>query len=226
MYLNSLEGNETVLLNFIQNFRNLEQIYDANQLEYKTQKLRQKQLSAEIITTPYPDYWRVKFIQKIGQYLLLSILLLLSQYGTNFSLLLGIGLITIGYFGVLFWLLARWRKRYPKPIIPKIYDIVCMVSSGVPLFSIGTIEIFNSAEYPLITLFCLSLFLIPIPLSILTPFDKLPLSLRESNFLIIDLACEPTESCLFLCLSISSRTFNGITISLFPNEFTQLESVK
>ena len=65
MYLNSLEGNETVLLNFIQNFRNLEQIYDANQLEYKTQKLRQKQLSAEIITTPYPDYWRVKFIQKM-----------------------------------------------------------------------------------------------------------------------------------------------------------------
>ena len=188
MYLNSLEGNETVLLNFIQNFRNLEQIYDANQLEYKTQKLRQKQLSAEIITTPYPDYWRVKFIQKIGQYLLLSILLLLSQYGTNFSLLLGIGLITIGYFGVLFWLLDRWRKRYPKPIIPKIYDIVCMVSSGVSLFSIGTIEIFNSAEYPLITLFCLSLLLIPIPLSIVTLIYQKGRyhDLMESSYFLLD----------------------------------------
>ena len=64
------------------------------------------------------------------------------------------------------------------------------------------------------------------PLSIRTPLDKLPLSLSASRDLIVERACEPTESCLFLCLSISSRTFNGMTISLFPNEFIQLESVK
>ncbi len=188
MYLNSLEGNETVLRNFIQNFRNSEQIPDANQLEYKKQKLLQQQLSEQIIKTPYQDYWRLPLIEKVGHWLLLNLLLLLSQYGTNFSLLLGIGLICIGYFGVLFWLLDRWRRRYPKPIIPNVYDTICMVSSGVSLLSIGTLEIFNSAEYPLITLLCLSILLIPIPLSLVSLIYEQGRyhDLMESSYFLLD----------------------------------------
>ncbi|MDJ0660286.1 MAG: pentapeptide repeat-containing protein [Crocosphaera sp.] len=188
MYLNTIEGNETVLRNFIQNFRDSEQIPDANQLEYKKQKLRQQQLSEQIIKTPYQDYWRLTFIQKVGHWLLLNLLLLLSQYGTNFSLLLGIGLISIGYFGGLFWLLDRWRKRYPKPILPNVYDTTCIVSSGASLLTIGTLEIFNSAEYPWITLLCLSLLLIPIPLSLVSIIYEQGRyhDLMESSYFLLD----------------------------------------
>ena len=82
MYLNTIEGNETVLRNFIQNFRDSEQIPDANQLEYKKQKLRQQQLSEQIIKTPYQDYWRLTFIQKVGHWLLLN-LLCLRRWGQS-----------------------------------------------------------------------------------------------------------------------------------------------
>ncbi|EAZ92710.1 pentapeptide repeat-containing protein [Crocosphaera chwakensis] len=188
MYLNSIEGNETVLRNFIQNFRDSEQIPDANQLEYKKQKLTKQQLSENIIRTPYQDYWRLSFIQKIGHWLLLNVLLLLSQYGTNFSLLLGVGLISIGYFGVLFWFIDRWRRRLPTPILPNLYDIICMVSSGSSLLVIGTIEIFNSAEYPFITLLCLSLILIPLPLSLVTLMYERGRyhDLMESSYFLLD----------------------------------------
>ena len=57
---------------------------------------------------------------------------------------------------------------------------------------------------------------IPLPRSILTPLWRLPLARRSSNNLIILLAFAPTLSCLFLCLSISSKTLIGIKISLFP----------
>lgn len=167
MYLNNLEGNETVLRNLIQNFRNLEQISDANQLEYKTKKLKKDQIASQILKTHYQDYFQLNFIQKLGYWSFLNILLLLSHYGTNFTLILGIGLISIGYFGLLFWLIDRWRRRFPKPILPSRYDLICMISSCLSLVAIGTTEIFNSAEYPLITLVCLSLILGPIPLSLI-----------------------------------------------------------
>ncbi|MGK7961774.1 MAG: hypothetical protein AB4044_14745 [Crocosphaera sp.] len=124
----------------------------------------------------------------MSHWLLLNLLLLLSQYGTNFSLLLGIGLISIGYFGVLFWLLDCWRRRYPKPIIPSIYDTICMVSSGVSLLTIGTVEILSSAEDPLITLLCLSLLLIPIPLSVVSLIYERGRyhDLIESSYFLLD----------------------------------------
>ena len=188
MYLNNLEGNETVLRNFIQNFRNLEQISDANEIEYKTQTLRQQQLLEQIIRTPYQEFWRLKFIERVGYWLFLNLLLLLSKYGTNFSLMLGIGLISIGYFGLLFWLVDRWRRRFPTPILPSRYDSICMFTSGLSLLGIGTIEIFNSAEYPLITLVCLSFILLPIPLSLVSLIYERGRyhDLIESSYFLLD----------------------------------------
>ncbi|MGB5593154.1 MAG: pentapeptide repeat-containing protein [Crocosphaera sp.] len=188
MYLNNLEGNETVLRNFIQNFRNLEQISDANQLEYKKQTLREEQLLEEIINTNFQEVWRLNYLETIGYWLFLNLLLLLSQYGTNVSLLLGIGLIVIGYFGLLFWLVDRWRRKLPTPMIPSRYDTICMCSSGLSLLAIGTIEIFNSAEYPLITLVCLSVIVIPIPLSLVSwIYEQVRYDdLRESSYFLLD----------------------------------------
>ncbi|MEA5537165.1 pentapeptide repeat-containing protein [Crocosphaera sp. XPORK-15E] len=167
MYLNNLEGNETVLRNLIQNFRKLEQIPDANQLDYKTQKLKQEQLITQLIKNPYLQIFRLTFIKLIIHFVFLSILLLLSDYGTNFNLIFGVGLINIGYFGVLFWLVDRWRRRLPNPILPNQYDIICMLISGLLLIGMGTVEIVNAAENYIITLICLGLILVPIPIALL-----------------------------------------------------------
>ncbi len=48
----------------------------------------------------------------------LSLLLLLSRNGSNFWLVFGVGLVAIAYFGVLFWLVDRWRRILPKPVLP------------------------------------------------------------------------------------------------------------
>ncbi len=165
----------------------------------------QEKLSTEIIKTPYQDYWKITFIQKLSYWLFLNILLLLSQYGTNFSLILGIGLISVGYFGLLFWVVDRWRRRLPTPIIPNLYDTICMILSGVSLITIGTLEIFSSAEYPLITLLCLILLFMPIPLFLIsliydkgryhdlidTSYFLLDGSMRQLQLLIVRLPVVP-----------------------------------
>ncbi|MEA5510734.1 pentapeptide repeat-containing protein [Crocosphaera sp. UHCC 0190] len=166
MYLNDLEGNETVLRNLIQNFRKLEQIPDGNQLEYKTQKLKQKQLITKILKTPYFQVFRLIYIKIIIHFLFLSLLLLLSDYGTNFNLIFGVGLITIGYFGVLFWLIDRCRRKVPSPILPNHNEIIYMLISGLLLLGMGMVEIVNSAENYFLTLSCLGLILFPIPVAL------------------------------------------------------------
>jgi hypothetical protein len=46
-----LQGNEDVLRNLVRNFRFLQQISDANQLEYTTQRLRRQQLGSRLMPT-------------------------------------------------------------------------------------------------------------------------------------------------------------------------------
>ncbi len=52
----------------------------------------------------------------------LSVLLLLSGYVTNFWVVLGVGGVAIAYFGLLFWLVDRYRRLHPVPIIPTFYE--------------------------------------------------------------------------------------------------------
>lgn len=47
----SLEGNETLLRNLVRNFRRLEQISDANQVEYTTERLRLASLGRQLTAT-------------------------------------------------------------------------------------------------------------------------------------------------------------------------------
>ena len=49
----------------------------------------------------------------------LSLLLLLSRYGTNFWLVFGVGLVAVAYFGVLFWLVDRGRRLTPSRFCPQ-----------------------------------------------------------------------------------------------------------
>ena len=162
--LPSLEGNDTVLRNLIKNFRRQEQIPDANKVEYKMQELRLRQIGDRLKDVSPERIFLLGWFGDLLRWMFLNLLLLLSGYGTQFNLLLGNGLIAIAYFGFLFWLIDRWRKVIPKPVLPTKADMVYMGSSLFVLTNLGLFNILKTAQYPLISLGCLSLILLPFPL--------------------------------------------------------------
>jgi hypothetical protein len=195
-----LRGNEDVLRNLVRNFRSLEQIADANQLEYTTQRLKLRTLSSRLVgrgrdedawagrlanpqekedvgnskatvsTSPplplsasSPLGWILDALYWLG----LSLLLLLSQYGTSFWLVFGIGLVTIAYFGLLFWLVDRFRRRYPQPIVPTAFETQWMLGSYGVLTFAGVTAIFRAGDRPWLTLACLGIVILPVPMLLL-----------------------------------------------------------
>jgi uncharacterized protein YjbI with pentapeptide repeats len=184
-----LAGNESVLRNLVRNFRSLQQIADANQIEYTTQRLRQKQLGkflfksqksaqsgkdrveeySEALSSissehsPTPLSWFLETLTWVG----LSLLLLLSRYGTSFWLVFGVGLVAIAYFGLLFWLVDRFRRRHPQPIVPTVLETPWMFGSyGVLTFG-GVMAIFRAGDRPWLTLVCLGGVILPMPMLLL-----------------------------------------------------------
>jgi hypothetical protein len=164
IYLPNLTGNETVLRNLVRNFRSLEQIADANQIEYKTEKLRFKQLKQKLNNISIIRLINLTWLADFLHTSFLALLLLLSQDGTNFSLVFGTGIIIFAYFGCLFWLIDRVRRLTPKPVIPNRYEIFCMVTSYIILTLSGVFNILQSASRPLLTLTAIALILVPLPL--------------------------------------------------------------
>jgi Helix-hairpin-helix motif/Pentapeptide repeats (9 copies) len=219
--VSSLQGNQNVLRNLAQNFRQLQQIADMNQLEYTKQQLRLVELSRrlfgtninsaslerladlgfsqtqaeaiinhrqvetfttknELLTLPDVDfetYIQISDRINVGEPLLLvgwllqawtwfalSLLLLLSGYGTGFWLVFGVGLIAIAYFGLIYWLIDKFRRLLPQPIIPTCYETTSMLSSFTVLTFFGFLAIFRNAEFPWLTLGCLLLIIVPIPM--------------------------------------------------------------
>lgn len=162
-----LTGNENVLRNLVRNFRSLEQIPDANALEYQREQLRLIQIGHELITTPLQQiiswYWLAKVLKWLG----LSLLLLLSDYGTNAGLVLGIGIAAIAYFALLYWLVDRYRPGINNSIIPTKYETSAMAVSFSLLSIIAIVDINQSSFLPWLTWTCLSLILLPIPLLLL-----------------------------------------------------------
>ncbi len=110
-----------------------------------------------------PPLSLIKRFQRTIEFLSISILLLLSQNGTSFELVFGIGVFSIAYFGVLFWGIDRFRRQLPAPIVPKSEETVWMLSSFSLLIGLGLSEIFHCSPQPLLTLICLSVALIPVP---------------------------------------------------------------
>ena len=160
--LPTLKGNETVLRNLVRNFRSLEQISDANQIEYTAQSLRQQQLSRSIVSPA--QGFNFNWVRTTLTWLGLSLLLLLSNYGTSFGLIFGIGIIAVAYFGLLFWVIDRWRRRLPTPILPSRYETTCMLSSAAVLMLIGITDIFGQTSQPWLAIACLGGVLLPVPL--------------------------------------------------------------
>lgn len=215
-----LQGNETLLRKLVQNFRQLQQIPDANQIEYTKEKLRlqalkQRLLGTDLNTAPPPQLQRIGFsteqveaivkarsrqsfrnlndllkLDKIDlstyvkvrdrviageplsptSWLLtglywsgLSLLLLLTRYGTSFWLVFGVGLIAVAFFGLVFWWVDRFRRLVPKPIVPTSEETIWMLSGFSFLSLSGLSAIFRTAEHPGFTLACLIVVIVPLP---------------------------------------------------------------
>ena len=162
LWVPKLQGNEDVLRNLVRNFRSLQQISDANQLEYTTQRLRRQQLGSRLILgldNLSPLGWILESLYWVG----LSLLLLLSRYGTSFWLVFGTGMVTIAYFGLLFWLIDRFRRRLPQAIVPTAFEIPWMLGSYTLLTFAGVTAIFLSSEQAWLTLACLGVVILPLP---------------------------------------------------------------
>ncbi|WP_251960354.1 pentapeptide repeat-containing protein [Nostoc commune] len=220
----TLQGNQNILRNLGQNFRQQQQIADANELEYTKQRLRliefghrltatninsasvaslinlgfsptqaqaiaQRRLiklfrnNSDLLTiadidlekyTQLSDRLIVGETLSIGGWLLqawswlaLSILLLLSGYGTNFWLVFGVGGLAIAYFGLLFWLVDRCRRLHPVPIIPTSYETISILVSFSVLEFFSLLAIFRNTEQPWLTLGCLFTIIVPVPTALL-----------------------------------------------------------
>ncbi|AVZ29754.1 pentapeptide repeat-containing protein [Nodularia spumigena] len=218
------QGNQNILRNLGQNFRQQQQIADANQLEYTKQKLRLRELSHGLVDGNINSATRKTLINLgfsaiqadaianrrmsklfrnssellsladidletynqlsdrlvvaeplspggwlllAARWLALSVLLLLSGYGTSFWLVFGVGGVAIAYFGWLFWLVDRYRRLHPVPIIPTYYETTWILAgfSFLTLFSL--LAIFRNAEQPWLTLGCLLIIIIPVPVILL-----------------------------------------------------------
>ena len=164
--VNRLETNETVLRNLIRNFRSLEQISDANNLEYQREQLRAKQLNNQVTHIVWQQIFTWSWVSLVVQWISLSLLLLIGDYGTNIRLLFAIGIITISFFSYLFWLIDRYRPNISHPVIPSIVEIILMSSSylGLTIISVG--NIFMATDKPWLTLFCVAMVILPIPIII------------------------------------------------------------
>ncbi|MDB9375541.1 pentapeptide repeat-containing protein [Nodularia sphaerocarpa] len=220
----SSQGNQSILRNLGQNFRQQQQIADANQLEYTKQKLRLRELSHRLVDRNINNATRKSLINLgfsanqadaiahrrmiepfrnssdllslpdidletynqlsdrlviaeplspggwlllAARWLALSVLLLLSGYGTSFWLVFGVGGVAIAYFGCLFWLVDRYRRLHPIPIIPTYYETTWILAgfSFLTLFSL--LAIFRNAEQPWLTLGCLLIIIVPLPVILL-----------------------------------------------------------
>lgn len=219
----TLQGNETVLRNLVRRFRQLEQISDANAIEYLTQRLRLQQLTQQLVrvnlNTASPNkliqlgfspqqaelivqtrstqlfhsftellslqgidlatYVTVRdrvtiappitvgaWFSKAWDWIILTILLRLSGYGTKFGLVFGVGIGAIAYFGVLFWVIDRARRLHPTPIVPSFEEGLWVMGGGAALMAWGLSAIFQTADYPWQTLLCLAMLIVPVPMAL------------------------------------------------------------
>lgn len=221
----NLEGNETLMRNLVRNFRQLEQVADANRVEYTTERLRLRSLqhqltgvnlnaasrsqlqavgfsasqSDRILTqrqeTPFTNptdildlegfdlstYVKVrdrvvaraplawpKRLQLSLRWLVLSVLLLTSHYGTSVGLTLGVGLIAIALSSLLFWWVDRYRRTLPTPIVPPRSESLWMLSSFAILLSLGVSVLVRLGDAPLMAAVAIILLIIPVPGALIT----------------------------------------------------------
>lgn len=241
----TLQGNETLLRNLVQNFRQLQAVVDANNIQYTAEKLRLRQFQQRLqgtdlnAATPkqlervgfsagqiavilqarseqpfrtisdvlrldkidFATYVKVRDRITVGkalsisgwlldgfQWIGLSLLLLLTRYGTSFWLVWGVGLIAIAHFGVLFWFVDRFRRLCPRIIMPALPEVLWVVGGFSTLTCAGLAAVFRTGEFPWYTLACIELVIVPIPtvLLLLLYWQGRHHDLMEASYLVED----------------------------------------
>jgi Helix-hairpin-helix motif/Pentapeptide repeats (9 copies) len=220
----TLAGNETLLRNLVRNFRRLEQIADAYQVEYTAERLRLRELRNQLlgvnVNTASPlklvsigfseaqasaiasrrqqhaflsvaDLLDVEGVDlaayvrvrdriltrrplspwgRLGlglRWIWLNALVVLSRYGTGVDLIIGIGLMALAWFAVLFWFVDRYRRRRPTPIVPPLKEALWIGGSSLGFGGFGLSMVLRTADYPAATLVWLGLLLLPLPLALI-----------------------------------------------------------
>lgn len=167
LQVHQLPGNEALLLQLIRSFRRGEQIPDANQLEVLRSRLRVRQLFTTVHRLPWYRWplLSAALLQALG----LSVLLLLTDYGTDASLVLTIGLLTVAIFALMIWIVDRVRRWLPVPLLPHRGEAIAMGVSFTVLVVIGLGSLWQRAVQPGWTLLCLTMLLMPVPLGLILP---------------------------------------------------------
>ncbi|MBD2102009.1 pentapeptide repeat-containing protein [Leptolyngbya sp. FACHB-261] len=238
----TLVGNDEVLRGLVRNFRDLEQIADANQIEYTSERLRAAKLWHQLVdvninaATPQqlvslgfnpvqveaimqsrrqapfrkttdllnvreidlaviarlrnrlavgePLSWSQKLILAL-YWLWLQALLLLSEYGTDFWLAFGLGLLGLAYFALVFWAIDRLRLRASLPPASECIGVVSLAST---LSTIALIIIFSRSATPGWMLDFCGLLTLPLPLWALlgTLRRPPPTALPEASYFVED----------------------------------------
>lgn len=219
----SLAKNETVLRNLVRNFRLLEQVGDANQVEYTTERLRLAQIKRKILglsinQAEIPQMMKIGLsevqasalqariqvqplvsrsdllsineidlatylkvrdritiqpatllsrVQWLVRWLVLSGLLLISNYGTNVGLIFSVGIVATTLFGVIFWLIDRYRRHLPSSVVPSRDETIYTLLGGAASLAMATSVLSSSSDYPLRTLVAVSAVVLPVPVAIL-----------------------------------------------------------
>ena len=167
LYLDRLQGNETVFRNLIRNFRSLEQTTDANNIEYEQKQLEFRQISDRLTKTSWHKILTWNWISLVPTWLTLNFLLLLGNYGTNINSIFSIGIIIITLFGFLFWLIDRYRPQINQPVVPERYEIIVMVISYIIANILSVFNIFITTSHPYLTLSAIATILsIPILITV------------------------------------------------------------
>jgi len=215
----TLTSNETVLRNLVRNFRLLEQIGDANQLEFTLEQLRLSQIKRQMLGTSLNEatqnrlvnigftpeqaiavhkqaedqafvsrsdllmideidlatYLQVRDrittkpthpinrLQHLLQWLVLASLLRLSSYGTSVGLIFSVGILALSLFALMFWLVDRYRRLMPTPIVPTRRESIAMGLTGGSLLLLGLSLLTQSTAQPGATLATVGLLTLPIP---------------------------------------------------------------
>lgn len=159
--LPSLKNNEAVLQNLVRNFRLLEQVADANQVEYTAQRLRLAQMQRNLVRAGRNGIG-ISQVKGACQWLLLSGLLLLSDYGTNVTLVFSVGVVATILFGLMFWLVDRYRRQLPTAIVPERREIVSVLLGSSVSLACG-VGLLSQCPHPLQTLAAVSIVTLPLP---------------------------------------------------------------
>ena len=170
--VNKLEANETVLRNLIRNFRSLEQIGDANYIEYQREQLRARQIGDRIIKASWQKIFTWDWVRLIPQWIILNLLLIAGDYGTNINLIFTIGIIIISFFSFLYWLIDRYRPHISVPIVPNRGEAAVMTGSYLGITAVSLISLFITSERPLLTLLGMAIIILPIPVFITAAIYK------------------------------------------------------